>query len=177
MLATCACALLASAALAETKDNATKPFLYGPDQSAFQSAQPQTIDQQINALTPEQKSRFDSERSRILAKIGRGPDGKLLASNSSDEEKPLHHRRHHHRADKSHLAKRHVKKSDKTGLAENKKLKSTTPDTGALAAPLPGKTDIKDTKLDKSDKIEKTDKIEKSDKVEKTDKEQIDQAK
>ena len=64
---------------------------------------PDRTHQQVDALSGGDRAKFDSEKTRLLAKLGRGPDGKLIASAQPDEGKApahrahKHHRRSHHR--------------------------------------------------------------------------------
>ena len=154
-LAAACAALFVGAAIADT--NTAQPFSYGPDHSDMKPASSFTTDQSIQNLNPQQKAQFDQEKSRILAKIGRSSDGKLLASNEAAPEKAGRH----HRSGKAHLAKKHAKKASDTGLAKSDIKQDSKPDiqkpienSGTLGAPLPEKSDIKtqsDLKKDKED--------------------------
>lgn len=78
----------------------------------------------IDSLSPDQRSKFDTEKSRLLAEIGRGPDGKLIAA-------PI---------DEKAAEARPAKKSKQAKAKKARKAKKL--DAKRAAAPAPAKSDI-----------------------------------
>lgn len=60
--------------------------------------------QGIQNLSPDQKARFDTEKARLLAEIGRGPDGALLEP-ANQEQAPAASARKSRKSRKARKAK------------------------------------------------------------------------